>query len=103
MVFNSLTFLVFFFIVCVLHYLPFTWTTKKFNLLVASHCFYAAWNPPFVLFLMISALVDFFLARWIHRTQWLAGRRLLLFTSLTLNLGLLGYFKYGTFLLTNFI
>lgn len=103
MVFNSLTFLVFFAGVCILHYLPFSWTVKKFNLLLASYLFYAAWNPPFVLLLIISAVVDFFLARWIHRIEWQTGRRLLLITSLSLNLGLLGYFKYGTFLLENFI
>ena len=47
MVFNSLTFAIFFTIVLILHNLPFSWTVKKFNLLVASYIFYAAWNPPF--------------------------------------------------------
>ena len=47
MVFNSLTFVVFFACVLVLHNLPLGWTTKKVNLLIASYLFYAAWNPPF--------------------------------------------------------
>ena len=52
MVFNSLTFIVFFAIVLFLHNLPFPWSVKKLNLLVASYLFYAAWNPPFILLLM---------------------------------------------------
>ena len=50
MLFNSYTFLVFFAIVLILHNLPFSWKTKKINLLMASYVFYAAWNPPFILF-----------------------------------------------------
>ena len=46
MIFNSLTFLVFFAIVLALHNWRFPWTIKKINLLVASYIFYAAWNPP---------------------------------------------------------
>jgi alginate O-acetyltransferase complex protein AlgI len=102
MVFNSLTFLLFFAIVWTLHQLPFSWTIKKFNLLVAGYLFYAAWNPPFVLLLIISAVADFFLARWMSRVDGKLGRRLLLVTSLVLNLGVLGYFKYGKFLLDTF-
>jgi hypothetical protein len=49
MIFNSLTFLVFFAVVMALHYAPFfSWHQKKINLLIASYLFYAAWNPPFV-------------------------------------------------------
>jgi len=44
MVFNSLTFVVFFACVLALHALPLPWTTKKINLAVASYLFYAAWN-----------------------------------------------------------
>jgi D-alanyl-lipoteichoic acid acyltransferase DltB (MBOAT superfamily) len=103
MVFNSLTFLVFFAIVLFLHSLPFPWTVKKINLLLASYLFYAAWNPPFVLLLILSAVVDFFLARWMGRIDRPSGRRALLCVSLLLNLGLLGYFKYGKFVLDNFV
>ena len=58
MVFNSLTFVVFFACVLVLHNLPFGWTTRKVNLLLASYLFYAAWNPPFVILLWVSTVVD---------------------------------------------
>ena len=41
MVFNSLTFVVFFACVLVLHAMPFSWLTKKRNLLIASYLFYS--------------------------------------------------------------
>jgi alginate O-acetyltransferase complex protein AlgI len=100
-VFNSLTFIVFFAVVLLLHRLPIGWTAKKINLLAASYLFYAAWNPPFVVLLMISAVVDFHLARLIGRTESTFFRRGFLIASLALNLALLGYFKYGQFLLDN--
>ena len=43
--------------------MPFQWTTKKVNLLLASYVFYAAWNPPFVLLLWISTVVDWWAAK----------------------------------------
>jgi alginate O-acetyltransferase complex protein AlgI len=100
-VFNSLTFAVFFAIVLLLHRLPFPWTVKKANLLIASYVFYAAWNPPFVILLWISTIVDFQMARLIDRESRQGRRKLLLLVSLVLNLGMLGYFKYGEFLLEN--
>ncbi len=103
MLFNSLTFLVFFLVVLALHNAPFPWRVKKTNLLIASYVFYAAWNPPFVILLWISTIVDWFAARRIHRAKTLATRRLFLLVSLCCNLGLLGFFKYGGFLLDNFI
>ncbi len=101
MLFNSLTFVVFFFVVVVLHYAPFGWRQKKINLLIASYLFYAAWNPPFVALLWISTLVDWFVAKRIYLETRTARRRLLLLVSVAVNLGILGYFKYGGFLLEN--
>ncbi len=101
MIFNSLTFLVFFAVVLAAHQLPLTWTVKKFNLLLASYLFYAAWSPPFVLLLIVSACVDYGLARWMGRLRENSARGALLAVSLALNLGLLGFFKYGNFLREN--
>ena len=102
MLFNSFTFLIFFAVVLALHYLPLPWKWKKFNLLWASYLFYAAWNPPFVILLWISTLADWFVAKRLHETENRAARRLLLLVSLGINLGMLGFFKYGDFLLRNF-
>jgi alginate O-acetyltransferase complex protein AlgI len=101
-VFNSLTFLIFFAVVLFLHNLPLTWRIKKAHLLLASYLFYAAWNPPFVILLWISTLTDWFIGRRMASTTEASQRRALLFASLAVNLGLLGYFKYAGFLLESF-
>ena len=103
MLFNSITFLVFFAIVIVLHNVPFSWRVKKFNLLIASYIFYATWNPPFVILIWISTLVDWFAASRMHGVKTVARRRMYLLLSLCSNLGLLGFFKYGGFVLENFV
>jgi len=100
--FNSLTFLVFFGAVFTLHFLIPTWNGRKGLLLAASYLFYAAWNPPYVLILAFSTTADWWLARRIGLTEDPWRRRALLLLSLACNLSLLGFFKYGGFLLLNF-
>jgi alginate O-acetyltransferase complex protein AlgI len=103
MLFNSYTFVGFFVIVLVCYYLVPSWTTRKCILLMASYIFYAAWNPPFVILLWISTIVDWLVANRIYASQSHRKRKLLVVVSLATNLGLLGYFKYGTFMLDNFV
>lgn len=103
MVFNSYTFIAFFILMLVLHNLPFTWKVKKINLLLASYIFYAAWNPPFILLLWLSTIVDFFVGRALFREENKYKKRMLLVISLIGNLGMLCFFKYGGFLLENFV
>lgn len=103
MLFNSYTFVVFFITVLILYYWIPSWKMRKVILLAASYIFYAAWNPPFVVLLWISTVVDWFAARRIHVSQSRHRRRLYLAISLVANVGLLGYFKYGTFILENFL
>lgn len=102
MLFNSFTFIIFFAVVFALYQLPFTWRVKKIILVVASYIFYAAWNPPFVLLLWLVTLIDWFIAKWIYATPEKRKKKLILLISLATNLGILGYFKYGDFLLRNF-
>jgi alginate O-acetyltransferase complex protein AlgI len=100
-VFNSLTFVVFFALLLLLHRLPIGWTAKKVNLLLASYLFYAAWNPPFIVVLWISTAVDWIVARRLYQSTGVARRRAWLVISLAVNLGILAFFKYGEFLLQN--
>jgi D-alanyl-lipoteichoic acid acyltransferase DltB (MBOAT superfamily) len=100
MLFNSLTFVAFFASVLGLWYAIRPWRTRKAMLLIASYVFYAAWNPPFILILWLSTIVDWFVARWLFKAT--THRRLILLISLIVNLGLLAYFKYGGFLVENF-
>ena len=66
MLFNSLSFVAFIIIVLILYYSPvLKWTNKKRMLLLASYVFYGMWNPPLVVLLWISTVVD-----------WTAGNQL---------------------------
>ena len=102
MVFNSLTFAVFFVIVVGVYYLPLPWRAKKLHLLIASYIFYGAWNPPFVALLWASTVLDWITARCIYTARTQGQRRFWLALSLLGNLGSLSFFKYGQFALENF-
>lgn len=95
MVFNSLTFVVFFVVIQLVYALLPSWKSRKLLLLVASYVFYAAWNPPFVLLIVLSTVVDYMLARRIFTATDKRHRTLLLLASLGVNLGMLSYFKYS--------
>ena len=102
MVFNSLAFIGFFAVVLLLHSLPLNWTAKKINLLLASYLFYAAWSPPFILLLWISTIVDWLAAQKLVQAKRPAVRHGWMLLSVIVNLGMLGYFKYGNFALQSF-
>lgn len=101
MQFNSYTFALFFAAILLLYNLPLAWRLKKSMLLIGSYLFYAAWNPPFVVLLWISTVADWFIAAGLFRARTKSARVLLLLGSLGVNLGLLGFFKYGNFALDN--
>lgn len=100
MVFNSLQFLPFIFIVLLFHRFA-DWRYDRYFLLGASYFFYASFNPPFVLILAASTCVDYWVGKAIYRTDDRLRRRLLLAISCLVNLGFLGYFKYAGFLTEN--
>jgi alginate O-acetyltransferase complex protein AlgI len=96
MPFNSFTFVLFFAAVLVIHSLPLPWMARKFNLLVASYLFYAAWDPRYVTLLLFSTAVNCVAAELIaYWDGWPRIRRVVLWVSVVLNLGLLAAFKYG--------
>jgi alginate O-acetyltransferase complex protein AlgI len=68
-------------------------------LLVASCYFYASWNPWLMLLVFGSSTMDFFIARAIEAADSEWRKKALLFLSLAINLGLLGYLKYANFFL----
>ncbi len=103
MIFNSLTFIVFFGVVLAAWQLRLPWTGRKIFLLLASYIFYAAWNPPFVILLWISTVVDWYAAQAMVKSDRPLTRRLWMIASVVVNLGMLAFFKYGQFLLDNFI
>ena len=66
-------------------------------LLILSYGFYAAWDWRYLPLIFGSSTVDFFLARAVHREPRPGGKRALLFITIALNLGFLGFFKYWNF------
>src|SRR5437899_5485511 len=95
MLFNSFQYWMFFLIVAVLFYsMPFR--IGKVLLLLASYVFYMWWDPRFIVLILTSTVVDYFLGIWLEVAS---GRRkkLLLAVSLVINLGILGFFKYYDF------
>jgi len=104
MLFNSLGFIAFLIVVLLFYYLPFlSWKSKKSMLLLASYIFYGLWNPPLVILLWISTLVDWQAGKKLYRENSRRKRNMWLMLSLMVNLGFLAFFKYGGFLLENFI
>ena len=97
MIFTELRFFAFFALVFVV-----TWglgsnRARKLWLLVASYGFYAAWDWRFLSLILVSTLVDYGVGLALGSEEREKRRRLLLGTSLVVNLGLLGYFKYAGF------
>ncbi|MEM7184890.1 MAG: MBOAT family O-acyltransferase [Spirochaetota bacterium] len=103
MLFNSTSFYVFLIVILCLYYSPTSWKVKKLILLLGSYFFYAAWNPTFIVLLWISTFIDWQVAERIYVLPQVKQkqRKFLLMLSLLANLGVLGYFKYGTFVVTN--
>lgn len=103
MLFNSLIFIAFLIPVLLLYYSTFlSWDFKKGMLLFASYLFYGLWNPPLVLLLWISTLIDWTAGKKLAIEENKNRRKLWLFLSMFVNLGFLAFFKYGDFLLENF-
>jgi len=94
MLFNSLRFLVFFPLVFMLYWaLPHR--ARKYLLLAASYYFYMCWKPEFIVLILYSTAVDYFCALGMERRA--EHKKLFLAVSLTMNLGLLFFFKYFNF------
>ena len=103
MLFNSLSFVVFLVIVLLLYYSKFlNWKNKKRMLLLASYVFYGLWNPPLVILLWISTMVDWTAGKKLAIENNQKKRKMWLLLSMFVNLGFLAFFKYGNFLLENF-
>lgn len=103
MLFNSLGFIVFLLIVLAFYYTPIlNWTNKKRMLLLASYIFYGLWNPPLVILLWISTMVDWIAGNKLSVEEDPRKRKLWLLFSMFVNLGFLFFFKYRDFMLDNF-
>ncbi|TNE28790.1 MAG: MBOAT family protein [Bacteroidetes bacterium] len=105
MLFNSLDFAIFLPIVFFIY-----WFVANKNLqfqngviVVASYIFYGWWDWRFLSLILFSSFVDFTIGILLSNQENKRKRKLLLWTSIVVNLGFLGFFKYYNFFLENFI
>jgi alginate O-acetyltransferase complex protein AlgI len=102
MVFSSSIFLFWFLPVFLGVYFLIDRRYKNAVALLASLLFYGFGSPKFLLILLSSIIIDFFLVRQIDKSENAKRRKLFLVFSVILNIGLLAYFKYANFFIDNF-
>lgn len=105
MLFNSLDFAIFLPIVFLLYWFVFNKNLRIQNALivVASYVFYGWWDWRFLSLILFSSLIDFLIGVALSKQENKSYRKGLLVTSICINLGLLGFFKYFNFFLDNII
>jgi alginate O-acetyltransferase complex protein AlgI len=96
MLFNSVTYLMFLPVVVAVYWLI-RQRLRQWLILFASLVFYGFWRVEFIPLLLASALMDYFLALAIERSENSTRRRRMLVVSIAANLGILFFFKYLVF------
>ena len=101
MVFSSIVFLLYFFPAFLLLYYFADNRYKNLVILIFSVFFYSWGAPKFIFVILGTTFVDFHLVKWMSHLQHKLKRNLLLSLSVSINLGLLIYFKYSNFFIEN--
>lgn len=100
MAFNSLHFLIFFPIVILVYYIM-PKKLRTFWLLAASYYFYMAWNPKYIVLILISTLATYLSGLLLEKFESIKARKGIVAGCFVINLSLLFFFKYFDFLLSN--
>lgn len=105
MLFNSIDFAIFLPIVFVLYWFVTNNNLKLQNLLivVASYLFYIWWDWRFSFLLLFSTVVDYTVGLKLKSEENNTRRKLYLWSSIMVNIGSLGFFKYYNFFIDNFV
>ncbi len=101
MVFSSIVFLLYFLPIFMLVYFSVDRKYKNAVILLGSIFFYAWGAPKFIFVILGTTLLDFYLVTWMNRTASETKRKLMLTLSVSVNIGLLFYFKYSNFFIEN--
>src|SRR4051812_44585213 len=96
MLFNSFSFLAFFAVFVAIYYAT-RGVVRQWFSLAASYFFYACWDWRFLSLLGFSTVFEYTIARRLDALTDPRTRKRLLVLSLTVNLTLLGIFKYFQF------
>lgn len=104
MLFNSIDFAIFLPIVFYLYWFVFKHSIKgqNFVILAASYLFYGWWDWKFLSLIIFSTILDFNIGKKLGKETNQRKRKHLLWLSMAVNLGLLGFFKYFNFFIDNF-
>jgi len=105
MLFNSINFALFLPIVFLFYWFMPKLNFKRQNiiLLVASYFFYGCWNWRFLFLLVFSTFLDYFTGIKMSETKNQPTRKFWFWLSVSVNLGLLGVFKYFNFFAESFV
>ena len=101
MVFSSITFLLYFLPIFLLVYNLIDKRFKNYFILLASIVFYAWGASDFIIILVLSTILDFYIVKALYESPKKKRKQLLLFCSIFMNVGLLAYFKYANFFIDN--
>lgn len=102
MVFSSAAFLFYFLPLTILLYFLVPDRMKNAVLLAVSLFFYGFGEPVYILIMVLSIFIDYFNGLFIEKYRHRKNlSRIFLLLSVTANLGLLGFFKYGDFFIGN--
>jgi len=102
MLFNSLAFLYGFLPVTYLVFRHLTGKTPRYVCLaISGYVFYSFWNYKFCALMLFSTLVSYAAGLALLRWQDPVRRRLCVWIPITMDLALLGFFKYANFMVTN--
>ena len=97
MIFSSIYFIYYFLIIFLILYFITPKKYKNYTLLLGSLFFYFYGDSKYIILLLISSLVNYILGRLISKKN----KKLFLIIGLIFNFGLLFYFKYFNFFLSN--
>ena len=100
MLFNSISFLIFFPIVTAVYFLL-PKKVKYIWLLVASYYFYMSWNPKYIVLIVFSTVVTYLTGLFTEKAKAVTAKRWVLAGGIVLNLGVLFVFKYLDFFFSN--
>ncbi|WP_298499337.1 MBOAT family O-acyltransferase [uncultured Algibacter sp.] len=105
MLFNSIDFAVFLPLVFLLYWFVANKKLKiqNFLIVIASYTFYGWWDWKFLSLIIISTIIDYLIGLKLSNEDNKTIRKVLLWTSICVNLGFLGFFKYYNFFLDNFV
>ena len=92
MLFNSLDFLLFFPVVCLLYYAISSLKWRNMFLLLASYYFYMNWEPVYALLLLASTVITYLASLGIDKYE--KRKKTILAISIVANLSILFFFKY---------